>query len=180
LRADARLNHEKLLAAAREAFGEHGATASLEEVARRAQVGIATLYRNFPSRRDLLEAVYVEEFEALSQSAADLAGLPPWDALAAWLHRFAEYAVTHRALAEELIASLDDGGFQRSREVIAAAGERLLQRAQAAGVARGDVAFDEVERMVGGIATIRGAEPGQIARILDIALDGLRPRPTDG
>src|SRR5450432_635753 len=87
-RADARRNYDKVLAAAREAFAESGASASLEEIARRAEVGIGTLYRHFPNRQTLLEAVYVDEVEALCRSAADLDGLPPWDALVAWLHRF--------------------------------------------------------------------------------------------
>lgn len=99
-RADARRNYEALVAAAREVFAAQGAGGSLEEIARRAQVGIGTLYRHFPTRRELLEAVYVDEVEALCQAAGDLAGLPPWDALVAWLHRFVEYVATKRALAE--------------------------------------------------------------------------------
>ncbi|WP_243420777.1 helix-turn-helix domain-containing protein [Micromonospora globispora] len=82
-RADARRNYEALVAAAREAFGERGTSASLEEIARRAQVGIGTLYRHFPTRQELLEAVYVDEVEALCRSAAELADLPPWDAFVA-------------------------------------------------------------------------------------------------
>ena len=72
-RADARRNYEKVVAAARDAFAEGGASTSLEEIARRAQVGIGTLYRHFPSRQALLEAVYVDEVEELCRSAADLA-----------------------------------------------------------------------------------------------------------
>src|SRR3984893_16296797 len=99
-RADARRNYEKVVAAARDAFTEGGTSTSLEEIARRAQVGIGTLYRHFPSRQALLEAVYVDEVEALCRSAADLADLPPWDALIAWLHRFVGYLAAKRALAE--------------------------------------------------------------------------------
>ena len=137
-RADARRNHDKLIAAAREAFAECGTTASLEDVARRAGVGIGTLYRHFPTRQDLLEAVYVDEFEAISRSADDLADLPPWDALVSWLQQFVRYAATKRALAEELLAyiDIDSDVFRRSREAITAAGEPLLERAQRAGVAR--------------------------------------------
>src|SRR5438270_13729060 len=96
-RADARRNYEKLISAAREAFAEDGTSASLEDIARRAQVGIGTLYRHFPTRQDLLEAAYVDEVEAICRSAGDLAGLPPWDALVAWLHRFVRFAATKRA-----------------------------------------------------------------------------------
>src|SRR5262245_58081531 len=83
-RADARRNYEKLVVAAREAFAEDGTAASLEDIARRAGVGIGTLYRHFPTRQDLLEAAYVEEVEAISRSAEDLAELPPWEALVVW------------------------------------------------------------------------------------------------
>ena len=81
-RADARRNHQKLVAVAREVFTREGTSAPLEEIAERAGVGIGTLYRNFPTRRALLEAVYVDELQAMARAAADLSELPPWDALA--------------------------------------------------------------------------------------------------
>src|SRR6478609_131835 len=90
-RADARRNYDALVAAAREAFTERDQSASLEDIARRAGVGIGTLYRHFPTRADLIEAVYVEEVEALCRSADDLVDAPPWDALVGWLHRFIGY-----------------------------------------------------------------------------------------
>jgi AcrR family transcriptional regulator len=100
-RADARRNYDKLIAAAREAFTERDSSASLEDIARRAGVGIGTLYRHFPTRTDLIEAVYVEEVETLCRSADDLRDAPPWDALVGWLHRFIGYVATKHALAEE-------------------------------------------------------------------------------
>src|SRR3984957_21150191 len=103
MRADARRNYEKVLAAAGDAFAESGSETSLEEIARRAEVGIGTLYRHFPTRQALLEAVYLDEVQALCRSAADLAELPPWDAFAAWMYRFVEYMVTKQALAPELL-----------------------------------------------------------------------------
>jgi AcrR family transcriptional regulator len=176
-RADARRNYEALVAAARAAFAEDGADASLEDVARRAQVGIGTLYRHFPTRQHLLEAVYVDEVEAMCRSAADLEDLPPWDALADWLHQFVRYAATKRALFEGMAAADRDAEvFRASREAITTAGETLLQRAQAAGAVRPDTSFGDVGRMVGGIAAVP-AGPEQIERILDVALDGLRYRP---
>jgi AcrR family transcriptional regulator len=175
-RADARRNYEKLLTAAREALAEDATSASLEDIARRAGVGIGTLYRHFPSRPDLLEAVYVDEVEALARSAADLADLPPWEALSTWLHQFVRYAATKRALATEMMASIDRDAevFRGCRAAITATGESLLKRAQEAGVARTDTDFVEVGRMVGGIAVIQNTDPAQIERILDMALDGLR------
>ncbi|MET8351249.1 MULTISPECIES: TetR/AcrR family transcriptional regulator [unclassified Micromonospora] len=172
-RADARRNYDALIAAARDAFAEHGAAASLEDVARRAGVGIGTLYRNFPSRRHLFEAVYVEEVRALSRSAADLAELPPWDALVAWLHRFVAYVATKRALAEQLLH--DSEIFRTCRTEIYAAGEPLMSRAQAAGVVRDDVGFDDVVRLISGLTMAQFPSPEQRDRVLGVALDGLRP-----
>jgi AcrR family transcriptional regulator len=178
-RADARRNEEKLVSAAREAFAEGGHAASLEDIARRAQVGIGTLYRHFPTRPALLEAVYLDEVEAICRSAEDFAGLDPWEALAGWLHRFVGFAATKRALFDELLPYLgpDAAVFKSCGAAILTAGDELLRRAQEAGVVRPDVSFIEIARLVGGIAVIRSAEPGEIERILDVALDGLRYRP---
>jgi AcrR family transcriptional regulator len=179
LRADARENYDKLIAAAREVFAEEGTSASLEEIARRAGVGIATLYRRFPTRQDLLEAVYLEEVEAISSSVVDFEGLEPWDALSGWLRRYVGFAAKKRALAEELLAYIDRDSevFRGCGAVITAAGEPLLVRAQEAGVVRADTNFGDVVRMVSGIAALRATEQDQIERILDVALDGLRYRP---
>lgn len=175
-RADARRNYDKILGSARDAFAEGGASASLEEIARRAGVGIGTLYRHFPSRQALLEAVYVGEVEDLCRSAADLDGLPPWEALVRWLHRFVAYMVTKQALAPELLdyVGRDAPVFRESRAALYAAGGPLLERAQNAGAVRGDTDLAEVIQLVGGIAKIPLSEPGQVDHILDIALDGLR------
>jgi AcrR family transcriptional regulator len=177
-RADARRNREKVLAAARDAFAEGGTSTSLEEIARRAEVGIGTLYRHFPNRQALLEAVYVEEVEGLCRSAADLAGLPPWEALVGWLHRFVAYLATKQALAQELLDYVDRDAdlFQSCRAALWAAGGPLLERAQQARVVRADTDLSEVIQMVGGIAKIPSSDPEQIDHILDIALDGLRYR----
>jgi AcrR family transcriptional regulator len=178
-RADARRNYDRLIAAAVEAFAERGPGTSLEEIARRADVGIGTLYRNFPTRQALLEAVYLEEIEALGSSADELAALEPWDALVGWLRRFLGYVTTKRALAAELIEYLDADSafFTGCRTALVAAGEPLLIRAQEAGVARADTDFMDVVRMVGGLAVIPGADQAQAERILEMALDGLRYRP---
>ena len=175
-RADALRNYEKLVAAGREAFTEAGRSASLEDIARRAGVGIGTLYRHFPTRADLVQAIYVDEVEALSQSAEELAGLEPWDALTAWLGRFVGYVATKQALADELFAVADAAVFAGCRAMLQAAGEPLLERAQEAGVVRPDVTIDEVIRLVAGIAKIPADDTADIQRILAVALDGLRYR----
>ena len=182
LRADARRNREKVIAAAREAFAEGGAATSLEEIARRAEVGIGTLYRHFPNRQALLEAVYVDEVQALCRSAGDFRELAPWDALVAWLRRFVGYLATKHALANELMNYVDRDAavFQSSRAALYAAGGALLDRAQQARVVRDDTDLAEVLQMVGGIAKIPAGDPGQIEHILDIALDGLRYRAPAG
>src|SRR5215208_3431075 len=101
-RADAARNYDKLLAAARDAFTDDGAEASLEDIARRAGVGIGTLYRNFPTRRHLFESVYADEVNTLCLVAEEVADQEPWEALTAWLDRFAGYMVTKRAVREAL------------------------------------------------------------------------------
>ena len=177
-RADARRNYDKLIAAGREAFTEADRSASLEDIARRAGVGIGTLYRHFPSRADLIEAVYVEEVDALCRSADDLRDLPPWDALAAWLRRFVGYVVTKQALADELFALTDRNAeiFKTCRTAFYGAGAPLLARAQASGDVRPDVTMDDVVQMVVAIAKIPAADPADVERILSVALDGLRYR----
>jgi AcrR family transcriptional regulator len=181
MRADARRNYDRLLEAARSAFAEKGAEASLEDIARRAEVGVGTLYRHFPTRQALLESVYLEEVEALCSSAADLAGDPPWDALTSWLDRFVDYVSTKRALGEQLLATMspDSTVFRNCHDAIYTAGEPLLQRAKAAGVVRSDVEFTDVIRLVSGITMVRNATPEEIRRVLAMALDGLRFRPAD-
>jgi AcrR family transcriptional regulator len=177
-RADARRNYEKVLAAAREAFAEGGESTALEEIARRAGVGIGTLYRHFPTRQALLEALYIDEVEEICRSAAELERGDPWDALNRWFERFIGYIATKQALAGELLKYVERDAevFRHSREALWAAGEPLLKRAQEAGIVRDDVQIGEVITMVIGIAKIPAADPAQTRHILRIALDGLRYR----
>lgn len=177
-RADARRNYDKVIAAARDAFAEGGASTSLEEIARRAEVGIGTLYRNFPNRQALLEAVYVGELDDLCRAAGELEDLEPWDALVSWLHRFVGYMATKQALAAELLDYMerDSPLFTGCRSAMYTAGEPLLKRAQESGAVRADANLPDVIQMVAGIAKIQTGDPAQIERILDIALDGLRAR----
>ena len=178
-RADARRNYDKVIAAARSAFTEGGTETSLEGIARRAGVGIGTLYRHFPNRQALLEAVYVEEVERFCDSASELESRDPWDAFATWIEGFVEYMATKMALAHELFDYVDRDApvFTTCRASLFAAGGPLLERAQAAGVVRDDVDLAEIIQLVGGIAKIPGAEPEQIRHLLSIALDGLRCQP---
>ncbi|MEZ0077107.1 TetR/AcrR family transcriptional regulator [Planotetraspora sp. GP83] len=171
-RADARRNFDALLNAAREAFAEHGTGASLEEIARRAGVGIGTLYRNFPTRQDLFDSVYVGEVEELCRAAEEVADLPPWDAFVAWLRCFVGYIATKRAIYEAL--NRDSEMFRSCRVAMYAAGEPLLARAQEAGEARVDASFDDILRMISGITAAGYVDETQRERVLGFALDGLR------
>ncbi|MEU2429185.1 helix-turn-helix domain-containing protein [Streptomyces sp. NPDC007861] len=173
-RRDAARNYDALLAAAREAFTENGAAASLEDIARRAGVGIGTLYRNFPTRRHLFESVYADEVNALCQVALDVAELEPWEALTSWLRRFVDYTVTKRAIREAL--SNESDIFLTCRESMFQAGGPLLDRAQEAGEARADMSFDDLLRMVAGITATTFLDDAQRDRVLAVALDGVRAR----
>lgn len=176
-RADARRNYDKLIAAARDAFAEEGSGATLEEIAKRAGVGIGTLYRHFPRREDLLEATYLGGVEEICAAADKYTDLPPWEALTGWLREFVSFAATKRAVSEEMITYLDRDApvFKSCGTAIYDAGEPLLQRAQAAGEVRDDVDISDVSKMISGIAGLRRTEPEQIERLVAIALDGLRP-----
>jgi AcrR family transcriptional regulator len=179
-RADARRNYDKVLAAAREAFAEGGESTALEEIARRAGVGIGTLYRNFPNRQALLETLYLEEVEGICRMAEEQRDSDdPWEALTSWFDRFIGYIATKQALAAELTNYLDRDAqlFKSSRAALWAAGEPLLKRAQEAGVVRPDAEIGDVMHMVMGIAKVPAADPSQTTHIVRMALDGLRYRP---
>jgi AcrR family transcriptional regulator len=172
-RADARRNFDALLAAARDAFAEQGSEASLEDIARRAGVGIGTLYRNFPTRQELLNAVYLGEVEQLREAAHQAAELPPWEAWEAWLERFATYVATKVAMQQAL--NKDAEIFRACRAAIVEASEPLFTRAQQAGEIRGDISFDDALRMLSGIVASAYCDDAQRERVLQVALDGLRP-----
>lgn len=187
-RADAERNRGKILAAARAAFAgprtsqAEAATAevSMAEVARRAGVGMATLYRNFPSRRALLEALYTDEVDAVCQAARTVGGETPGAVFIAWLHRFFAYFTSKRHVAAELLAHADrrDPVFDDSRARVLAAGRPLLAAAQQAHDVRGDLTLEQVLDLVIAVARVRG-DARYLEPILRTALDGLRP-PKDG
>ncbi|KAK1183070.1 helix-turn-helix domain containing protein [Streptomyces sp. NBS 14/10] len=171
-RRDAARNYDALLSAAREEFAESGAEAPLEDIARRAGVGIATLYRNFPTRRHLFESVYADEVAALCRVAEEAAALEPWEALDSWLRRFVGYSVTKRAIREAMDDESDT--FQACRESMYRAGGPLFDRARQAGRVRADIDFDDLLRMVAGITATNFLDDAQRDRVLGVALDGVR------
>src|SRR5215813_12481571 len=106
-RADAERNRDKILAAARSAFADPDAEVSMAEISRRAEVGMATLYRNFPGRQELLEALYIDEVDAICTAAETIDGETPRAALVAWLHRFFAFTNSKRHIAAELLKQTD-------------------------------------------------------------------------
>lgn len=177
-RSDAERNRTRILAAAREALADRAAEVSMAEVARRADVGMATLYRNFAGRRELLEALYAAEVEELCQAArppSGAAAVPAGDALVGWLRRFAEFHHTKHPIAAELLrhTDTDDPVFGSSRDRVLAAGRPLLVAAQQAGEVRADLGLDQVLDLVLAATAIPGP-PAYVEPILSAALDGLR------
>ncbi|MGX6448112.1 TetR/AcrR family transcriptional regulator [Patulibacter sp. S7RM1-6] len=174
-RADAARNRERILAAAREAFASPDADVSMAEVSRRAGVGMATLYRNFGSRRELLEALYADEVDAVCRAAEGLDG-PPRDALVAWLRRFVDYFASKRPVASELLTQTDgdDPVFAGNRDRVLGAGRPLLLAAQDAGEVRDDLALEQVLDMVVAVARV-SSDAAYVEPMLRAVFDGLRP-----
>jgi AcrR family transcriptional regulator len=169
MRADAVRNRQKLLTAAAEEFTARGPDASLEAIARRAGVGIGTLYRHFPTRDELAAAAYEAEVEDL-RAAADtlLADYPPDVALERWMDRFIDYTGTKRGMAAALDADVkaaQSGKIRGAVETLRAAGVE-------AGVLRSDVDADDVRGMMGAVWQITDAERAR--RMLRVLMDGLR------
>ena len=175
-RADAERNRDKILAAARTAFAGPEAEVSMAEISRRAGVGMATLYRNFPGRQELLEALYTDEINAVCKAAETIDGETPGAALAAWLRRFFAFTTSKRHIASQLLGQTDrsDPLFENNRTRVIAAGRPLLAAAQHARQVRDDLSLEQILDMIVAIATIHG-DTGYTELILQTALDGLRP-----
>ncbi|PJI91021.1 TetR/AcrR family transcriptional regulator [Luteimicrobium subarcticum] len=180
LRADAARNRAKLVAAATEVFGEQGAEASLEEIARRAGVGVGTLYRNFPTRACLIEQVYRESVEDIvSRGAAMRGSREPFEALATWLDQFVAYVARKKGMAAAMRDAMgpesEDVFREQSGRMMGVAGE-LLGDAQRAGVVRPDVDAFDIMRSVSGMCLAAAAahDPDSTKRVLRLVLDGMR------
>jgi AcrR family transcriptional regulator len=180
MRADARENRAKLLRAAGERFAMEGSDVPLEAIARTADVGIGTLYRHFPTREALIEAVYRNEVDQLCAAAGELlAERPPADALAEWMERFVAYATTKRGLAGALkaVAASQSDLFPTTRQRQLQAIGQLLDAGIAAGHIRPDVSAEDVLTSMNAVWTI-AAEGEQWAaqarRVLRLLTDGLR------
>ena len=184
MRADAQRNYQRLLGAAAAAFAERGADdVSLEEIARRAGVGIGTLYRHFPTRQALLEAVYRDQVEAVRAAAEELLDSDaPGEALADWLRVLVAFSSTKHSLTTALLATMDKDSDLLSScgVVIRGSAEALLTRAQEAGAVRADANAADLVRLVHAVNLVgqhAPTDPGQRDRLLGLVLDGLRPQP---
>lgn len=178
VRADARRNEDALLEAAKAIFAESGVDAPAREIAARAGVGVGTLYRRFPSRADLVIAVFKREVDACTAEAAVLAsGHPPGEALALWLRRFTKFIAAKRGLAQALHSG--DPAFQGLpdyfRQNFEPALTRLLDAAVKAGVVRPGIEPYELLRAIGNLASIKTAAPdGETPVMVELLIDGLR------
>jgi AcrR family transcriptional regulator len=178
MRADARRSRAKLLDAATAAFAENGADAPLEDIARRAGVGIGTLYRHFPTRVDLQAAVYRSQVETVCEAAEGFStSNSPDQALAGWLRAMAAYLATKRGLSRALIDTLgrDSQLLTSCWGAMNAATERLLTAAQEAGTLRDDIKATDVLRLVHGVVIATEQAPEDTERLLGLMLDGFRP-----
>jgi len=178
LRADAQRNYDRLIAAARTVFARDGEDASMEAIAREAGVGVGTLYRHFPKRIDVVEAIYRNEVEQLVTTAERaVADLEPWPAVVAYLEAFVRYATSKRTFLNELReAFAKDPDFRSSsRERIETAMNLVIKNAQRAGAVRTDVNGADVSQLVGPMCTSPTLTEEQSGRLLAMILDGLRP-----
>ncbi|MEU4085287.1 TetR/AcrR family transcriptional regulator [Streptomyces aureus] len=181
MRADARRNYDRLLEEAAAAFAEHGERASLDDIAKRAGVGSGTLYRHFPTRQALLEAVYVDAIDAIAVRADELAAeLAPGEALVEWMNELAAGMIQVRGLKALLGSAMADGGAEvlaRCGSSVKEAAVRLVGEAQREGTLRGDVEPIEVLRLAHGVASaseLGGGDAVHIRRYLSLLTEGLR------
>jgi AcrR family transcriptional regulator len=178
MRSDARRNNERLVTAAREVFAKCGGGASMEAIAKQAGVGVGTLYRHFPKRIDIVEAVYRTDVDDLVCAAEEaVAHNEPWPALVAWLEAFLRYGQVKRTFLNELHEAFDKNPQLKvaSRERINQAVDTVLGRAQKAGVARTDLDGPDLMQILGPMCTSATLTEAQGERLLGMILDGLRP-----
>jgi AcrR family transcriptional regulator len=179
-RKDVRRNRERLIAAATLAYASGGDRVPLETIAKDAGVGIATLYRHFPTREDLVEAMYRDQVERLRAGAQELlAAYAPADALRRWMDLFADWAATKHGMIDALRAVVFSGrlGMGEMREHLVEVVRLFLDAGAAAGDLRSDVAADDVAASLAGVLAVAGApeQRAQAMRMFDLLLDGLRP-----
>lgn len=184
MRADARRNHDRLLGEARTSFARHGTDASLEDIARSAGVGIGTLYRHFPNRHALMNAVFQDALASLIARSRELAEAEhPCTALVEWLRAIITHAGEYRGLAQALMCASGDetSALAQCNVPLRRAGARLLTRAQSSGAVRADVSIDDLLQLTNAIALAaeqNPADPALADRLLMLALQDDGPGPS--
>ena len=184
-RADSVRNREQVLKAAKAVFAEDGPAGSLEGVARRAGVGVGTLYRHFPTRQALFEAVYRREVEHLAELAEQLGtDLPPLEALRRWMHANVEFVATKKGMSAALAVAVhgSSGLTAYSMDRLGRALETLLRRAAKAGAIRDDISAEDILRTVVGLCYTHDKPgwQGNVLRLVDVFVDGMRRSQVSG
>lgn len=181
LRVDAQRNKDRLIVVAAQAFAHDGAGTTLESIAKAAGVGIGTLYRHFPTRGALVDAVYRNELARLTDTAGELLrSREPDEALRAWMDHYIGYMTTKQGMGDALKALIESGGnpFSETKERLIGALELLLDASVRAGRIRADYSPLDILISLSGIAMAgTQSRPEQIDRLLDLLMDGLRHRP---
>jgi AcrR family transcriptional regulator len=182
MRADAQRNYDRLLQEARQAFIVHGTDVALEDIAKHAGVGIGTLYRHFPDRYALMNAVFEQEIEAITERARELLHCgDPADALARWLRSVAVHSTAYRGLAAAIMEG-PDARMPACKSLLRTAGGSLLWRAQQAGAIRGDVEIADLLKLnyaIVSIAEKNTDDRGLYDRLMAVTVDGMRVRHTE-
>ncbi|WP_033216333.1 TetR/AcrR family transcriptional regulator [Kitasatospora phosalacinea] len=179
-RADAARNRDQLLTVATRVFMSADDEPSMRAIAREAGVGIATLYRHFPTRESLVDAVYEDQVVRLTSGARELLGrLPPAAALRRWMDLFGEWTATKNGMLDTLRAMVDSGriAHAQTRTELLTAISTILDAGRTAGDLRADVTAEDVAAALIGIFTVapRPAQEAQADRLLNLLMDGLRP-----
>jgi AcrR family transcriptional regulator len=178
-RADATRNHDQLLAVATRVFGSADTEPSMRAIAREAGVGIATLYRHFPTRESLVDAVYRDQVARLTAGARDLLGqLPPAAAMRQWMDLFGDWIATKNGMLDTLLTMIESGeiAHARTRTELLAAITTILDAGRATGDLRSDVTADDIAAALIGIFTVapRPEHEAKAGRLLNLLMDGLR------
>jgi AcrR family transcriptional regulator len=178
MRADARRNYERIVATARDVFFEHGVEAPLDDIVKRAGVGAGTLYRHFPTREVLIEAVYRQEIEDLADRALRLGkDLAPLDAIAEWMRVMVEFAAERHGMAAALKSAIGEESetFQYCKVKLWEAVGALIEPAQTAGLIRADLDATDVARLGHGLGTIaKYTDEDARERLLSVVMNGMR------
>ncbi|MBO3737289.1 TetR/AcrR family transcriptional regulator [Actinoplanes flavus] len=184
LRRDAQRNRERILSAAHEVFAARGFAATLDDVAHHAGVGVGTVYRRFPTKEELIEAVFTDRLEDLVTLAEEALAAPSaWEGLTGFLRTSARWHAADRGLRDAAL-SMDEQHFTTASEQIVPLLEQIMERAHAEGTLRADAGFHDFPIIMAMVTELAqhsaDCRPGLYERYLELVIDGLRARPDNG